>query len=208
MSTLVTTVSEKYEYQNFLITIETFRGGEDLIAFAVQTKYAHLIDVYNYDFLYEESLLGDIEIPEDEIPYLVLEPEDTITNLTGADTTSVTSMLDAIVQEINGYLDIEPKTVVLKQISKKTIHPKSTKKQRGFNQVAWSTLVKLRDGKCTECGSVYDLHAHHIKSFSEHEELRYDVNNGITLCGPCHRKHHSEKGKKSILELIEKLSSI
>lgn len=55
MSTLVTTVSEKYEYQNFLITIETFRGGEDLIALAVQTKYAHLIDIYIIMILFMKS---------------------------------------------------------------------------------------------------------------------------------------------------------
>ena len=104
-------------------------------------------------------------------------------------------MLDAIIFEINTYFEWKPKTVVLKQITKKSITPKSSKKQRGFNQVAWSSMVKLRDEKCKKCGSVYDLHAHHIKSYKEHPELRYDVNNGITLCGVCHRLEHKLNGR-------------
>lgn len=86
------------------------------------------------------------------------------------------------------------KVVILKnKVSKPA--PKSAKKQRGFMQVAWSSLVKERDKQCMECGNVNDLHAHHIKSFKNHPELRYDVNNGITLCGHCHRLHHIEHGK-------------
>lgn len=86
------------------------------------------------------------------------------------------------------------KVVILKnKVSSQA--PKSAKKQRGFMQVAWSSLVKERDKQCKECGNVNDLHAHHIKSFKDHPELRYDVNNGITLCGHCHRLHHIEHGK-------------
>jgi 5-methylcytosine-specific restriction endonuclease McrA len=142
--------------------------------------------------------------------YDILEPGETHTWLTGVYMKSASCVLDYMVKEILSKLhppknNIESflgmsrfddtKYIVLKQVQKKTITPKSSKKQRGFNHVAWSSLVKLRDGKCKECGSVYDLHAHHIKQYKSHPELRHDVNNGITLCGNCHRKWHSENGR-------------
>ncbi len=41
-------------------------------------------------------------------------------------------------------------------------------------------LCKKRGGK---------LHPHHIKTFAKNVNLRYNVNNGITLCAePCHKK--------------------
>ena len=54
----------------------------------------------------------------------------------------------------------------------------------------WRTAVFQRDNyTCQDCGAhgVY-LHAHHLKSFAFHEELRFDVTNGKTLCKPCHEK--------------------
>jgi len=57
----------------------------------------------------------------------------------------------------------------------------------------WRTTVFERDDyTCQNCGArngngkyVY-LEAHHIKSWAEFPELRFDVNNGITLCKNCH----------------------
>ena len=55
----------------------------------------------------------------------------------------------------------------------------------------WRTTVFERDGyKCVICG--YDkgriLQADHIKSWHDYPELRFDVNNGRTLCKFCHIK--------------------
>lgn len=53
----------------------------------------------------------------------------------------------------------------------------------------WAKKVKERDGwKCTKCGSQKNLHAHHIVPWKEKKELRFDVNNGITVCNSCHAK--------------------
>ena len=62
----------------------------------------------------------------------------------------------------------------------------------------WRQTVFERDGfSCQHCGdkcgsgkNVY-LHAHHIKGFASHPELRFEESNGITLCKDCHRKEHT-----------------
>ena len=55
----------------------------------------------------------------------------------------------------------------------------------------WSTAVKERDGQlCQGCGSVKNLHAHHIKPRAMFPDLSLDLNNGITLCKECHVKEH------------------
>lgn len=54
----------------------------------------------------------------------------------------------------------------------------------------WRMAVFERDDyTCQLCGKRGgELHADHIKSFSEFSELRFEVSNGRTLCVPCHRK--------------------
>lgn len=207
MSNNLNQVFEQYEFNGWLITIQNYFGTENLLAFATPTKYSHILDIYNYmdiDEIEKENGLN-----EDDINYIIVEHDDPIVTLNKVNTKAASSMLDYIVKEIllltNPQNQIErelginrydkTKLVVLKQISKREVNPQTAKKKRGFHQVAWASLVKLRDKKCVKCGSVYKLHAHHIKPFKNNPELRYDVNNGETLCSYCHIEHHRINGR-------------
>ena len=61
----------------------------------------------------------------------------------------------------------------------------------------WSRSVKIRDNKkCKISNKDCDgrLESHHILSWKDYPELRYEVNNGITLCHYHHpRKRDEEK---------------
>lgn len=51
----------------------------------------------------------------------------------------------------------------------------------------WRRLVYTRDNyKCKFCGTSKDLHPHHIIPRRERPDLIYEVDNGISLCKPCH----------------------
>lgn len=59
----------------------------------------------------------------------------------------------------------------------------------------WRKSVINRDKKCIECGSLKNLHAHHIASWSKYPDLRISISNGVTLCNICHSKRHPELSK-------------
>jgi hypothetical protein len=63
----------------------------------------------------------------------------------------------------------------------------------------WRDNVFARDNytcqSCnSRCGNGFNviLHAHHIKKFSEHPKLRFDTDNGKTLCMDCHHLEHTK----------------
>lgn len=54
---------------------------------------------------------------------------------------------------------------------------------------AWRKSVFERDDyKCVLCGNGGELNADHINCFAHNELLRYELNNGRTLCVECHKK--------------------
>ena len=73
--------------------------------------------------------------------------------------------------------------------------------QDGTNSVllAWRQSVFERDGwSCQRCEQVGGcrLEAHHILSFAEHISLRFDIDNGITLCLECHNAIHQKNKRR------------
>lgn len=90
------------------------------------------------------------------------------------------------------------------RFSDKTKHPrwltdrtklkKSERKDMDVQYIYWAKQVKERDYwqckiKNSDCSG--HLESHHILSWRNYPELRYDINNGITLC----HFHHPRKRK-------------
>jgi len=79
------------------------------------------------------------------------------------------------------------------------ITPERTVVRHSLEYKNWRLAVFEKDNyTCQKCGDKKggNLNAHHIKSFSKHPELRFDVDNGITYCEDCHEANGFHKGIK------------
>jgi hypothetical protein len=66
------------------------------------------------------------------------------------------------------------------------------------NYINWRKAVFSRDGfKCIECKVTGVLNAHHLDCFSKYPELRFVIENGVTLCKQCHCNFHKVYGKEN-----------
>jgi len=72
-----------------------------------------------------------------------------------------------------------------------------------YDYTQWRKKVFERDNyTCVICSARgVTIHADHIKSFSQHEELRFELSNGRTLCVPCHKQtdNYAGRAKRRVL---------
>ena len=63
----------------------------------------------------------------------------------------------------------------------------------------WRISVLERDEyTCKECETKnVVLHTHHLKSYTFYPDYRYDTDNGLTVCVPCHKNKHSKRNNNN-----------
>jgi 5-methylcytosine-specific restriction endonuclease McrA len=196
---------------------------DSLHGFACPVKYAHLLTIDNYedyfDEIAEENNIpfeideedGDRYYTDDDYTYVDAIEEEVGKYGLGIDFSKSSCVLEYMVKAVLIYINQDKlidkiyrgnnyqtyndtKLVILKQINKKSsVKKQNQTKPRGNLHFSWASLVKNRDKECKKCKSKYDLHAHHIQAYKNHPDLRYDLSNGITLCGKCHRLEHKSK---------------
>lgn len=80
------------------------------------------------------------------------------------------------------------------------VTPERNKIRASVEYKIWEKTVKERDQyTCQKCGESRRgyVMAHHVLNFAQWEELRFILENGVTLCRPCHKEFHKIYGKKN-----------
>lgn len=79
------------------------------------------------------------------------------------------------------------------------ITPENTKIRNGIEFRLWREAVFARDNwTCQKCKTKGGkLHSHHIRNFAIDKDLRFAIDNGVTLCKECHNIFHKKYGRKN-----------
>jgi len=101
-------------------------------------------------------------------------------------------------KEAKACLNHEGKIVLTKD--NKSYFQRFIDDRTGKSASEWRIAVFERDNYiCQECGiRGGKLQSHHIKGWSDNPDLRFDINNGITLCLECHAKKHP--GRENLIK--------
>lgn len=63
------------------------------------------------------------------------------------------------------------------------------KAQSSSNGIIRLAKIGKKEEICLHCGSIVNkVFPHHIKTWEEFPELRFELSNGNTLCASCHTK--------------------
>lgn len=88
--------------------------------------------------------------------------------------------------------------------------PSQKNRHTGTEYVLWRKAIFSKDNyTCVWCGFRGYLEAHHIKSWKNYPNLRFNIQNGITLCEACHliankkQKVYENKNKEEIMGVSE-----
>ena len=102
-------------------------------------------------------------------------------------------------------LSVLAKYGFIRQIDEKNISIVHWEENNGISETAhkrlsykyrkWRECVLVRDNyTCQKCGYKGKvMNVHHIKCFADNQLLRYEINNGITLCECCHKAIHRKE---------------
>ena len=79
------------------------------------------------------------------------------------------------------------------------VTPELIKARNSLEYKIWDSAVFVNNDYTDQKTGIRGgkLHAHHIYNFSSHPELRFDINNGITLSEKSHKKFHKKYGRKN-----------
>jgi len=85
------------------------------------------------------------------------------------------------------------------------IYPEIWKQRTCLNYKFWREEVFKRDNFTCQKTKVRggQLHTHHVLPFSKYPELRFDINNGITLSKKSHKEFHKIYGFNNNLQQLQ-----